>query len=118
MWYIYQNGEKISYSPTEPTTAEYFTIEKLPPIPSNKYMELHADFEIKTVWFEKRELTEEEIKAERVEEIKAELNELDQTINRATEDLYVLSGLTPYAGITEVINRKNELRQELGEINE
>jgi hypothetical protein len=116
MWYIYQNGKKISYSPTEPTTAEYFTIEKLPPIPSNKYMELHADFENQIVWFEKRELTEEEIKEERANKIKVELEELDKTINRATEDLYTLTNSTPYASVAEVISRKNELRQELKEV--
>lgn len=60
------------------------------------------------------ELTEEQIKKRREEEIKEELKELDKIINRATEDLYVLSNLTPYESITEVINRKNELREELG----
>lgn len=116
MWYIYKNGKKISYSPTEPATAEYFTIDKMPPIPNDKYMELKADFETKTVWFEKRELTEEEIKEERANEIKIELEELDKTINRATEDLYTLTNSTPYASVAEVISRKNELRQELKEV--
>ena len=60
------------------------------------------------------ELTLEQQKKQREKEIKWELKELDKTINRATEDLYVLSNLTPYESITKVINRKNELRQELG----
>ena len=60
--------------------------------------------------------TDEEIKKEREEEIKAELAELDKTINRATEDLYVLTNLTAYKSIAEVINRKNELRKELSQI--
>lgn len=60
--------------------------------------------------------TDEEIKKEREEEIKAELAELDKTINRATEDLYVLTNLTAYQSIAEVINRKNELRKELSQI--
>ena len=57
--------------------------------------------------------TEEEIKQERIEEIKTELNDLDATINRATEDLYVLTETTPYKSIQEVIDRKEELRKEL-----
>lgn len=118
MWYIYENNGKTIYSDIEPKNKEYFTIDKMPPIPNEEYMELKADFETKTVWFEKRELTEEEIKAERVEEIKAELNELDQTINRATEDLYVLTNSTPYQSVQEIINKKTELRVELKNINE
>lgn len=62
------------------------------------------------------EKTEEEIKEEKVEEIKSELNSLDSTINRATEDLYVLTNTTPYTTIQEVINRKEELRKELQEL--
>ena len=57
--------------------------------------------------------TEEEIKQERVEKIHEELNTLDTTINRATEDLYVLTNTTPYQTIQEVINKKEELRKEL-----
>jgi hypothetical protein len=63
-----------------------------------------------------QELTEEQIKKQREQQIRAELNELDQTINRATEDLYVLTNSTPYTSIAEVISRKNELRQELKEV--
>ena len=60
--------------------------------------------------------TEQEIKQEKIEEIKAELNSLDTTINRATEDLYVLTNTTPYTTIQETINRKEELRKELQEL--
>ena len=51
------------------------------------------------------------------EKIKEELEELDQTINRATEDLYELTGTTPYRSTGEVIERKKELRQQLKNIN-
>lgn len=57
--------------------------------------------------------TEEELKEERVEEIKTELSNLDNTINRATEDLYTLTETTPYESTQNVINRKIELRNEL-----
>ena len=57
--------------------------------------------------------TEEEINQERIEEIKEELNSLDSTINRATEDLYILTDLRAYDTIEEVITRKEELRKEL-----
>ena len=57
--------------------------------------------------------TEEEIKEERIEEIKSELNGLDGTINRATEDLYSLTNTMPYQTTLEVINKKEELRKEL-----
>lgn len=57
--------------------------------------------------------TEEEINQERIEEIKLELNELDKTINRATEDLYILTDLRAYDTIEAVITRKEELRKEL-----
>lgn len=60
--------------------------------------------------------TEEEKNAERVEEIKKELEELDKTINRATEDLYELTEATPYQSTQKVINRKIELRNELKKI--
>lgn len=61
--------------------------------------------------------TEEEINQERVEEIKAELEQLDVTINRATEDLYNLTNTTPYKSTKEVIDRKEALRTELKELN-
>lgn len=57
--------------------------------------------------------TQEELNHERAEEIKSELNDLDTTINRATEDLYTLTNTTPYESTQEVINRKIELRNEL-----
>lgn len=57
--------------------------------------------------------TQEEINKEREEEIKNELVILDNTINRATEDLYTLTNTTPYQKTAEVIARKEELRQEL-----
>lgn len=57
--------------------------------------------------------TQEEINAERELEIRAELEALDNTINRATEDLYTLTELTPYKSTQDVINRKIELRDEL-----
>lgn len=57
--------------------------------------------------------TEEEIKQERIEEIKAELSQLDTIINRSTEDLYVLTQTTPYTTTQEVITKKEELRAEL-----
>lgn len=62
--------------------------------------------------------TQEEINAERVEEIKNELITLDDTINRATEDLYILTNTTPYETIQEVINKKEELRSELHTLTE
>ena len=52
----------------------------------------------------------------RAEEIKNELIELDTTINRATEDLYKITNTTPYQKTAEVIQRKEELRQELKEL--
>ena len=57
--------------------------------------------------------TQEELDEERTEEIKAELVQLDITINRATEDLYDLTNTTPYETTQNVINRKKELREEL-----
>lgn len=56
--------------------------------------------------------TEEELNQERVAEIEKELEELDKIINRATEDLYSLTGAKPYESIQETINRKQELRGE------
>lgn len=62
--------------------------------------------------------TQEEINAERAEEIKAELEDLDSTINRATEDLYTLTSTTPYQKTAEVIQQKEALRQELQTLQE
>lgn len=62
----------------------------------------------------KEEYTPVPISSEqRVNEIKIELNNLDTIINRATEDLYTLTEITPYESIQNVINRKIELRNEL-----
>ena len=66
--------------------------------------------------YEETPKTEEEIKQERIKEIKSELNGLDSTINRATEDLYVLTNTTPYTTIQEVITKKEALRTELQEL--
>lgn len=52
------------------------------------------------------------------EKIKEELEELDKTINRATEDLYELTDTKPYKSTEEVIERKKELRQQLKNIKE
>lgn len=60
--------------------------------------------------------TEEEVNQERIEEIKNELNSLDTTINRATEDLYILTDLRAYDTVEQVILRKEELRKELQEL--
>lgn len=72
--------------------------------------------EVKKEEYQAKAKTEENIKKYREQEIKNELEELDKIINRATEDLYVLTNLTPYESITKVINRKNELRNELKEM--
>lgn len=72
--------------------------------------------EIKREEFTPAQLTQEQLNKYRANEIKSELEELDKTINRAVEDLYTLTNLTPYASVAEVISRKNELRQELKEV--
>lgn len=57
------------------------------------------------------------LKMTKEEKIKEELEKLDQTINRATEDLYTLTNTTPYKSTQEVIKRKIELRKELKTLN-
>ncbi len=57
--------------------------------------------------------TQEELNEERKDEIKAELENFDRTINRATEDLYTLANVTPYEKVADVIQKKKELRTEL-----
>ena len=52
----------------------------------------------------------------RANNIKQELEELDTTINRATEDLYVATGTAAYTNVQEVIDRKNALRAELASL--
>ena len=86
---------------------------------ANKIISLYPRFDF--VLDEKGELidvveipkTEEEMNKEKEDKIKQELTELDNTINRATEDLYKLTNTTPYQKTAEVIARKEELRQEL-----
>lgn len=51
------------------------------------------------------------------EKILKELEVLDLTINRATEDLYNLTNTTPYKSTQEVIDRKEVLRARLKELN-
>lgn len=53
----------------------------------------------------------------RKEAIIRELAELDAIINRATEDLYIATGTTPYTSVEEVIAKKEALRAELVELN-
>ena len=60
--------------------------------------------------------TQEEKNADRVYEIKMKLNDLDETINRATEDLYELTNIIPYETVQKVIEEKKELREELQKI--
>lgn len=52
----------------------------------------------------------------RANNIKQELETLDTTINRATEDLYVATGIAAYTNVQEVIDRKNALRAELASL--
>ena len=61
--------------------------------------------------------TNEELKQEQIMLIKQELSILDKTINRATEDLYIATNTSPYTSIQEVIDKKNELRKELRNLN-
>lgn len=67
-------------------------------------------------WIKKTKTEEEvhkQIKDIKINSIKAELIQLDTTINRATEDLYTLTDLKAYDTIEAVITRKEELREEL-----
>ena len=57
--------------------------------------------------------TQEEINEERVEEIKIELETLDETVDRQWEDYYIRENVTPVDRIAIVINQKKELREEL-----
>lgn len=119
MWYIGENNGKVFFSSIKPDT-EYFTIDKLPPKPAEKYIELKADFKHEMVWWGKRELTQEEQKQERIIEIQNELKELDDIIKRPLEDviekLHIEFGYMPYATTAEVINRKEDLRDELEQL--
>lgn len=57
--------------------------------------------------------TPKEINEERVEEIKIELETLDETVDRQWEDYYIRENVTPVDRIAIVINQKKELREEL-----
>jgi predicted nuclease with TOPRIM domain len=57
--------------------------------------------------------TDEEIKQERIEEIKTELSSLDTTVDRQWEDYYKRENITPVDRIAVVIAKKEELREEL-----
>ena len=111
MWYVYKIDEQIQVSRIKPET-EYFTVQKMPPTPNNKYMILKADFELQTVWYEEREKTETEIKQERMNEILLELEQFDKTVDRQWEDYYIDNNKTPVERIAVAIKQKEELRAE------
>lgn len=119
MWYIYKRNREIIFSRNEPKE-KYFTIDKLPPKPNQKYLELKADFQHETVWWAEKELTKEQQKEKRIIEIKNELEELDQKIKRVDEDiiekLHIEFGYMPYTTTAEVINHKEDLRDELEQL--
>lgn len=120
MWYIYEENENVIFSKVKPSK-KHFTIDKIPPKPNQKYLELKADFKHEMVWWGKRELTQEEQKQERIIEIQNELKELDDIIKRPLEDviekLHIEFGYMPYTTTAEVINRKEDLRDELEQLN-
>lgn len=97
---------------------DWYVVQDNSPL-ANKIMQLYPRYEF--VLDEDDELidvepipkTQEELDEERVEEIKSELISLDDTINRATEDLYDLTNTKPYESTQNVINRKKQLREEL-----
>lgn len=101
---------------------EWYLVPDKSPL-ANKIMQLYPRYEFvldddgNLVDIVEIPKTEEEINQERVKEIKEELNSLDNTINRATEDLYVLTNTTPYQSTQQVIARKEELRAELQNLN-
>lgn len=119
MWYIYKYNEKIIFDRNKPKE-KYFTIDKLPPKPNQKYLELKADFKNETVWWAEKELTKEQQKEKRINEILSELSELDQQIRRVDEDiiekLHIEFGYMPYTTTAEAINRKEDLRDELEQL--
>ena len=61
--------------------------------------------------------TKAQQKEERIAEIQNELNELDNIIKRPLEDviekLHIETGYVPYSTTAEVINHKEDLRDEL-----
>lgn len=116
MWYIYKIDDKVKYSLEKPEV-NYFTVIMLPPKPPEKYIVLQADFKNKKVWWERRELTEEEQKEERIIAIKQRLVELDSIVKRIDEEiideLYTVTGYLPYSTIQDAMNEKESLREEL-----
>lgn len=96
---------------------DWYVVDDNSPL-ANKIKQLYPRFDFvldgdKLVDVVEIQKTQEEINEEKVDEIKKELEELDNTINRATEDLYKLTNTTPYQKTAEVIQRKEELREEL-----
>ena len=97
---------------------DWYVVQDNSPL-ANKIMQLYPRFDFvldeedNLIDVEPIPKTQEELDEERTEEIKAELVQLDITINRATEDLYDLTNTTPYETTQNVINRKKELREEL-----
>lgn len=62
--------------------------------------------------------TQEEIKKERINQIKNQLEVLDSTVDRQWEDYYIRENVTPVERIAVVIAQKEELRSELQSLNE
>lgn len=78
-------------------------------------VELEEGYSIGDIYdgsWSKRQKTDKE----KIKTIKAQLKNLDTTINRATEDLYILTDLKAYDTVEKVILRKEELRKELQEL--
>lgn len=120
MWHIYKVNEKVLFSRIEPQKIEFFKIDKIPPKPNQKYLELKADFKKKTVWWGEKKLTAEEQKEKRIDEILQELEALDDKVDRVDEDIiegmHKEFGYMPYTTTAEVINHKEDLRDELKEL--
>lgn len=53
---------------------------------------------------------------ERIAQIHEELEKLDKEISRGLEDLYELTGKTPYQRLQYIIEIKQDLREELREL--
>ena len=101
--------------------SEWYVVPDNSPL-ANKIIELYPRFDfvlddgelIDVVEIPK---TEEEIKQERIEEIIAELEVLDNTVDRQWEDYYKRENITPVERIAGVIAQKEELRAELQRLN-
>ena len=119
MWYIYKKDNKVRYSMKQPQE-EFFIVDKLPPKILFPYIELKADFDKEEVWWGERELNEEEQREKRINEILKELEELDDKVDRVDEDIiegmHKEFGYMPYTTTAEVINHKEDLRDELKEL--